>query len=77
MREFWLDPPEYPDPPECPICRCDADEFYFDANGDIVGCDCCITCRSAAEYQAEQDEMARDYADEMRADAAWESRFDK
>ena len=76
MREYWLDPPEY-NYPTCPVCKGEATEFYFDVNGDICGCDGCISCRSAAEYQEEQDELARDYADEMRAMASWESRFDK
>ena len=77
MREYWLDPPELPDPIICPVCRCECSELYFDINDDIVGCDSCISCRDAAEYKAEKDEMMRDLADEMRADAAWESRFDK
>ena len=76
MREYWLDPPEYISP-ECPVCKCECSDLYFDLNGECVGCDSCISCRSAAEYQQEQDELARDYADEMRAEAAWESRFDK
>ena len=76
MREYWLDPPEHSNP-VCPICKSEAEEFFFDVNGEICGCDDCITSRSAAEYLEEQDELARDYADEMRAEAAWESRFDK
>lgn len=61
MREYWLDPPELLDPPECPVCKCECSDYYFDANGDIVGCDCCIDVRSAAEYQAEQDQLIADY----------------
>ena len=77
MREYWLDPPEIPDPPECPICRCECSEYFFDINGDIVGCDGCISSRSTAEYEAEREENLQDLADEARADAAWEMRWDK
>lgn len=74
MREYWLDPPELSDPPECPVCKCECSDYYFDVNGEIVGCDCCITSRSAAEVLEEEAELARDYADEQRAEAfreAW------
>ena len=76
MREYWLDPPEYSNP-VCPVCDSECDELFFDLNHEIVGCDCCITSRDAIEYFEEQDELAKDYADEQRADAAWESRFDR
>ena len=76
MREYWLDPPEYKEV-ECPVCKCGCEELFFDINNDIVGCDCCISSRSAAEYEQEQEDLARDYADEMRFEAMREARFER
>ena len=49
MQDYRLDPPEYKYP-ECPICGGDAEEFYFDAFGEICGCDVCISIKNAIEY---------------------------
>ena len=45
----------------CPICNGYCDQYVFDINGDIVGCDRCITIRGSLEYEAEQDELKADY----------------
>ena len=63
---YW-DPPEQKYP-ECPICGCEAEEFYFDFNGNIVGCDVCISTQDAVEYETEKDEAAREHAEELRAE---------
>ena len=33
--------------PHCPECGCECDEIYFNECGDIVGCDECISSKSA------------------------------
>ena len=45
----------------CPVCKCEPYEFYLDINGDICGCDSCITSISKAEYEADWEEGQRDY----------------
>jgi len=64
----YYDPPEVKYP-VCPVCGCEAEEFYFDLFDKICGCDCCISTRDAVEYQAERDEDLRDLAEEERAEA--------
>ena len=61
MREYWLDPPELPDPPECPVCKCQCETYIMDINGDIVGCESCTREQDAYEYQQEQEELEADY----------------
>ena len=35
----------------CPICGSEnPEDFYFDTNGDLVGCSDCITMRDAYDY---------------------------
>ena len=53
------------DDPICPVCKGDCNEFYFDVNGDICGCDRCVHTRDAWEYTAEQNELKADYNREM------------
>lgn len=36
-----------PNYPHCPRCGAECDEIYFDEDGDIVGCDECVTSKSA------------------------------
>lgn len=38
--------PQYP---HCPICDCETDTFYKNKDGDIVGCDECVTAVDAWE----------------------------
>jgi len=43
---------------ECPICAEELSgghELYFDINGDIAGCECCIKRKYVADYVEEQD----------------------
>ena len=51
----YYDPPEQKYP-TCPVCGCDAETFFFDFNGNICGCDACVSTRNAIEYKEEQDE---------------------
>ena len=45
----------------CPVCKGDCNDFVFDVNGEIVGCDRCTYTRDAYEYEVEQDELRADY----------------
>ena len=36
-----------PNYPHCPLCGSECDEIYFNEDGDIVGCDECISTKSA------------------------------
>ena len=42
--------PETP-APICPICGEEAEEFYLDYGGDVVGCDHCVRVKDAYQYQ--------------------------
>lgn len=39
--------------PKCPVCGEECDTFYRNADGEIVGCDECITALDAWEVTAE------------------------
>ena len=69
FRETWLDGPPEPKPVYCPVCEDECSEVYFNANGDVVGCDNCISRQDAYEWAAEEDENAREIEAERRADA--------
>ena len=45
-----LDPPEAPIP-VCPICGAETDTYYKNADGEIVGCDECVSTIDAWETQ--------------------------
>jgi len=43
----WGQPEEYP----CPVCgSTEAEEFYVDSTGDVVGCDMCIEREDPADW---------------------------
>lgn len=37
--------------PVCPACGGETDLFYFDVDGDLVGCDNCVTTKDAWEHE--------------------------
>ena len=41
-----------PDYPHCPICDFEAETFYKDSMGDVIGCENCITEVDAWEETA-------------------------
>lgn len=75
MKDYLLDPPESP-LPVCPVCGEECEEYYFDNDGNICGCDVCITMKNAVEYEEEQRESAReayeDHLYEMSRDLEYE-----
>ena len=51
--QYWeperpLEPKDY-DLPVCPVCGEETDTYYKNENGEIVGCDNCITAVDAWE----------------------------
>lgn len=53
VMQFWeperpLEPKDY-DMPECPVCGEETDTYYKNKDGEIVGCDNCITAVDAWE----------------------------
>ena len=79
MRDYLLEPEEY-SMPICPICGEECEEFYFNRDGNICGCDNCISVKNAVEYEEEERESAREaYADhlyEMQRDLEYERGID-
>ena len=56
MQEY-LDPPEYPEPPECPICGSTIyDYIYKDINDEICGCSDCVYVLNACEWMDELEQ---------------------
>ena len=47
--------------PICPVCGEQCEEIFKDINGEVCGCDRCITSRDAYEWQGEQDQLQADY----------------
>ena len=45
------DPPEYA-VPVCPVCGRECEKVFFDSDYDIIGCDECISEKSAYEVEA-------------------------
>lgn len=80
MREFWLDPPEPPDWPECPVCGSTLYATIYRNDDGIVGCDDCISSIDAEDWWeelAEEDEPDPDYAYEVRRDLELEARYER
>ena len=65
MKDYMLDPPEQ-SMPVCPICGEECEEFYFDNDGKICGCENCVSVKKAVEYEEEERESAREaYEDRL------------
>lgn len=45
--------PEDP-PPLCPVCGEEAEDYYIDLAGDIIGCENCVRRKDAYEYKINQ-----------------------
>ena len=56
IPDYRLEPPDRDDfIPVCPICGEECDTVYLDADGDIVGCDQCISLVDAYDYLYEEE----------------------
>ena len=53
---FWNQPAKDERTPVCPVCGEEADEFYKNKDGEIVGCFNCITKVDAWECVSEEDD---------------------
>lgn len=56
IPERPLEPPDYADNPQCPVCGSETDTIFIDKYGDVVGCEECITRRDAFDWQEENNE---------------------
>ena len=50
IPDYRLEPPAPKPIPACPYCGKECDTVYLDADGDIVGCDQCISMADAYDY---------------------------
>lgn len=50
LLDYKLDPPEYPDPPGCPVCGSTEYAEIYKGEDGVVGCDVCVRCISAEEW---------------------------
>lgn len=71
MKDYMMEPLEQ-SMPVCPICEEECEELYFDNNGDICGCDNCITVKNAYEYEEEKAEIAAEIARDAYEDLLYE-----
>lgn len=58
----------------CPVCGAEAEEFFL-SDGEIAGCNDCITRKDAYEYAIEQEEAAKEAAEEARYEAMREEAY--
>lgn len=58
----------------CPVCGAEAEEFLL-SDGEIVGCNDCITKKDAYEYAIEQEEAMKEAAEEARYEAMREEGY--
>ena len=42
--------------PICPVCSKECDTVYLDKDGDVAGCDRCISMTDAYDYLYEKEE---------------------
>ena len=50
LPDYRLDPPEAEEfIPLCPVCGKECDTVYLDLDGEVAGCDRCITLKDAYE----------------------------
>ncbi|PKM61675.1 MAG: hypothetical protein CVU99_02635 [Firmicutes bacterium HGW-Firmicutes-4] len=54
---YGPDPP-VPDYPVCPLCDVECQTIYYSCDGDILGCEHCVSSVDAWEWQAEEDKNA-------------------
>ena len=45
----------------CPVCGEPCEEYFFDINNEICGCENCIYSRDAFEWKGEQEQLQADY----------------
>ena len=72
MKDYRLEPPEYPEPPVCPIC---GSSFYRDiyiGPEGVGGCDDCVEWLPAEEWwdelEIEREEEESSWEEDWRED---------
>ena len=51
LPDYRLEPPEAEEfILRCPVCGKECDTVYLDLDGEVAGCDRCITLKDAYEY---------------------------
>ena len=77
MREFWIDP-HYYETPECPVCGRQCDTIYkSNDNGEVVGCERCLSAVDSVEWEAEQEENDEELNGDSRFEAQRELNFER
>ena len=59
LKDYRLEPPEYPEPPACPACGSETYHDIYIGTEGVVGCDECVCTLSAEEWWAEMEEEFR------------------
>lgn len=80
MINLSMEPPEYSDAPECPVCGSTLYATIYRNDDGIVGCDDCISSIDAEDWWEELEEANEpdpDYAYEMRRDLELEARYER
>ncbi len=55
---FDLADPKESKYPICPLCDAECETIYHSCDGDILGCEHCVSSVDAWEWQAEEDKNA-------------------
>ena len=76
MKDYMMEPPEQ-SMPVCPVCGEECEEFYFDNDGDICGCDNCISVKNAYEYEEEKAEIAKDAYEDLQYELYRDRMYEK
>lgn len=56
---YGPDPPEPKQYPVCPLCDAECQTIYHSCDGDILGCEHCVSSVDAWEWQAEMEESEK------------------
>ena len=56
LKDYRLEPPEYPEPPACPACGSETYHDIYIGTEGVVGCDECVRALPAEEWWEELEE---------------------
>ena len=74
MKDYKPYPPEYLDPPVCPVCGSSFYRDIYKSRDGVVGCDDCVDWLTAEEWweelELEREEEEYDWEEDRKED--WE-----